>query len=285
VIQVTSQPLALWGATVKLENVHVARAAGANSVPAPTALVLVQSQGLEVRDSTLVAEPPLTASDATGARTIGIAWKLLDGQAPAGGAVQLERVGLWGRGAALHVAGRVRKIVCRNVLKVGPGVLVNLAAPTGRELALQFDGVTCRESGAVIRWNYTDAATLAKLRLRIDAKHCVFDLAARETALVEWAGAELPAAWERSIAWDGEGSLAPVNVAIAGCLNPADRSWQPLDAAKLALEGLLASPFEFAGPASLKPADSIVSTIDGPRLSSRVPGIQADEISAPPVAE
>ncbi|HVW01647.1 MAG TPA: hypothetical protein VHB77_14940, partial [Planctomycetaceae bacterium] len=217
--------------------------------------------------------------------TIGIAWKLLDPQDPAGGSILLECTGIWTRGAAVHVAGRVRKISCRNVLKIGPGVLVNLVAPTGREATLQFEDVTCRRSGAVLRWNYTDAQTLAKLRLRVEANHCVFDLAGQETPLVEWAGTELPATWERSLEWDGENSLAPANGAIAGHLNSADRTWQALDATKLALEGLLASPFEFAGPVSLDPADAVVSTIDGPRLSSRLPGIAADEISAPPRSE
>ncbi len=60
---------------------------------------------------------------------------------------------------------------------------------------------------------------------------------------------------------------------VAAWLSPAENMFKPIDSAALNVEGLVLAKFSFAGPISTRPADSQLTTWQGPRFSASSPGI------------
>src|SRR5207247_11261626 len=83
-----------------------------------------------------------------------IAWKLLDAADPRGGTGLIRNSLLLGDGPAVYLAQAARQLTCDNVLKAGPGPLVQLATASGAKskIVLKLSHSTTRTSGAIIRW-------------------------------------------------------------------------------------------------------------------------------------
>src|SRR5262249_49521944 len=205
-----------------------------------------------------------------------VAWKLLDQADPRGGSAAIRNSLLFGDGPAVYLSHAVRELNCDNILKVGPGPLVQLAAVprAQKNTLLHLVHTTCRRSGAVLRW-VVPSADSPHGRVLVEAGDCVFDLIAARAALFELAGSTPSDDWLASLRMLGEGSVAAPGLEIAAWVSIDDGRVTLLDASLLELEGILSAPFQFAGRATTIPADSQVREIEAPRRSGEPPGIRA----------
>lgn len=289
-IRVTREPLSVWATHVRLENVHLRSAAcfesdaPFSSNETPGALLLVQAQNLELHNCTFQTHPLDGRPAPAEAKPIAVAWKMFDPADPSGGMVEAENVVLAGRGPGLFVSGPVKQISCRNCLKLGGGVFLNLASAPKPDLDLlvKLTGVTCREAGSLLRWQDADRAS-AKSRIVVEAADCVFDLQTAGAALFEFAGATLRPNWQQAVQMLGEDSLASPGLAVAAWSQIPARAWKPLDADELELEGISTAAFEFAGPLSMAPDDSALQnqSFEAPRRSPHPPGITPTLLARP----
>jgi hypothetical protein len=196
--------------------------------------------------------------------------------------VEAEDVVIAGRGPGFFVSGPIKQIVCRNCLKLGGGVFLNLAAAPKPDLDLlvKLTAVTCRSSGSLIRWQDADRASV-KSRIVVEAEDCVFDLQRPEAALFEFAGTTLRPNWHQSVQMLGEGSLARPELPVAAWSEFPVRNWKELDPVELELEGISTGEFRFIGPLSLNPGDALLESSEAPRRSPNPPGITAALVHPP----
>src|SRR5204863_276490 len=154
-----------------------------------------------------------------------------------------------------------------NVLKVGPGPLVQLAAiPAAKTiLALKLNHTTTRVAGALIRWvlpadDTATAKTSARARgtIQVDANDCVFDIDSPHAALFELAGPQSRPEWLSSLRMTGEGSVTRPTLETAAWVSTLDGRLTTLENTTLELEGLIAGEYHFAGGISQEPAASEV---------------------------
>ena len=285
-ILVVDRPLKLCAEAVRITNVTIRTAAGSNlRPPRLNALLLVQAQELALENCTFSSGEfavPALAPDSSVAPPSGpalLAWKLLDPGEPRGGSGTIRNCLLRGDGPSLYLANAIRELDFENVLKIGPGPLVQLAATprANKGMRLNLAHTTCRASGAVVRW-IVPSAGRAGGRVLVEAADCVFDLVALHTALFELAGTEPRAELLRSIQMMGEGSVAGPGLEVAAWVSTETGRVTALDASSLALEGLLTIPLQFSGPAGVSPADSELREINAPRRSGEPPGIRAHEV-------
>jgi len=279
-IHVLEEPLAIWAAQVRLENIHV-RASRDEEAP-PTAarsLLLVQTQHLALHNCHLETGR-LPAGEGNAPRAAGraapiaVAWRMLDPTDQSGGVVEFENVLAAGGGSLLHVSGTARRIVLRNCLQLAGRLLVNLSGTSSKQLdlLLKLESVTCREGGALVRWHAPQ--DVSRHRLSIEADDCVFALA-DEAALFEFVTANSPEPLLSRVRMTGEGSLAPPGLTVAHWLNPATRTREPLESDELSLEGISTGEFAFRGGLTAEAADAEIDSYQAPRRSPNPPGIQA----------
>jgi serine/threonine protein kinase len=285
-IIVADRPLKICAESVRVENVTIRAASGALAHPPRlNVLILVQAQELSIEHCVFDSgESGPTESVEPATRSSGpalVAWKLLDQADPRGGSAAIRNSSLFGDGPAIYLAHAVQQLDCDNVLKVGPGPLIQLAAVprAQKNTVLHLVHTTCRRSGAVLRW-IVPSGDSPHGRVLVEAGDCVFDLIAARTALFELAGSSPSDGWLASLRMLGEGSVTAPGLEIAGWISTVDGRVTPLDASSLELEGLLSVPFQFAGRATTIPADSQVREIEAPRRSGEAPGIRASGLPA-----
>jgi serine/threonine protein kinase len=292
-IVIGDQPFKLCAESVRLKNV---RFVTGNTTPGRSenlrALIHVTSQILAIEgchfdSGGTVAASPVRAAPAVFAPSTGpalMAWRLLDTSDQRGGTATIRNSVLLGDGPALYLAHAVRKVTCDNVLKVGPGPLVQLAAvPEAKQtVALQLTHATIRAAGAVVRWVIpTEGLELEESNERIhggiqvEANDCVFDIDSPRAALFELAGAQPRPEWLRSLRMTGEGSITRPTLEVAAWVSTVDGRLTPLDGMPLEVEGLIAGEFRFAGEFPEQPAASEVRDSDAPRRSPSPPGVHA----------
>ncbi|MBI3861618.1 MAG: serine/threonine protein kinase [Planctomycetia bacterium] len=295
-IIVDDQPFKLCAETVRMKNVRIVTSSrAARRAVDLRALVRIESQGLMVercvfdsgdsRDKTHDSFPPGFAPP-TGPALI--AWKLLDTADQRGGTGMIRDSLLFGDGPAVYLAHAVRQLTCDNVLKSGPGPLVQLAAaPAAKsKTVLKLSHSTTRAAGAIIRWVVPGEEALksgspARLRgsIMIEASDCVFDVASPRAALVELAGtgSEPRPEWLQAVQMTGEGSVTRPSVETAAWVSTADGRLTPLEGTALSLEGLVAGDFHFTGASATRVVDCEVHDSETPRRSPHPPGIRAGE--------
>ena len=105
--------------------------------------------------------------------------------------------------------------------------------------------------------------------------------------MLQFVSTEHPREWLEMIELIGVGSLACPEAIVSRWVNPADGKATILDRAAgwdgeiVRLEGVLPSPFEFAGPISPVLADAVVKSHQVPRSSPGPPGIDATTLRLP----
>jgi hypothetical protein len=111
--------------------------------------------------------------------------------------------------------------------------------------------------------------------ISVEAVDCVFDLPGEPAALIQLVAWSISERLLSGIRVTGEGNVATPPLAGATLVTPDGSGSRRLNADAISIEGITSAPFEFAGPPTGRPADSTVrpGSITGPRLSSRVPGI------------
>lgn len=281
-IEIVDRPLKLCAESVTLRNVTISKGAADSAEQLPVkAVVLMQTQELTVEHCTLnsgfAPEPDEEASPDFAPPTgpALVAWRLLEPDDPRGGSATIHDSLLLGHGPAVYLGHAVRRIACENVLKIGPGPLVQLAAVSvGRkQVTVQLSRTTCRASGAVVRW-VVPTADPPRGGVRVEALECVFDLVSPGAALFELAGPAPRNEWLGKLQMSGEGSVASPGLETAAWVSTEDGKLTPLDASALELEGLFAAPLRFAGALSAAPADSVIRESEAPRRSTEPPGIR-----------
>ena len=292
-IVIGDQPFKLCAETVRLKNVRIVTAiqAGAKSLNL-RALVRVEAQSLSLEGCVFdsggsVASSPAREGQPIFAPPTGpalIAWKLLDTGDHRGGTATIRNTLLLGDGPALYLAHAVRQVSCDNVLKVGPGPLVQLAAtPAAKStLALKLTHSTTRAAGAIVRWVVPadDAAPARPSErhrgtIQIEANDCVFDIDSPRAALFELAGPQPRPEWLRSLRMTGEGSVTRPTLEVAAWVSTLDGRLTTLEGVPIEVEGLIAGEFHFTGEFPDQPAASEVHDSEAPRRSSTPPGIRA----------
>ena len=294
-ILIDDQPVKLCAESLRLKNVRIGILPGNSARPPKSkSLLLVQAQELIVDDCVFDgggppgisalgvsegnASPPVIAPP-TGPASI--AWKLLDAAEQHGGTATIRNTLLLGDGPGLYLAQAVKNVEFSNVLKIGPGPLIQLAGvPAVKStVTLRLVHTTCRASGALVRWMVTPEDQPSG-RILVDASDCVFDIVSRQAALFELAGDQSHSKgshpeWLRSLRMTGEGSLTRPNLEVAAWVSTIDGRVTPLESSTLEVEGLFAGAFRFAGESDQSPADSEVHDAEAPRRSSEPPGIRA----------
>ena len=209
-----------------------------------------------------------------------IAWKLLDTGDHRGGTATIRNAVLLGDGPALYLAHAVRQVSCENVLKVGPGPLVQLAAtPAAKSTStLKLNHSTIRAAGAVVRWVVpADEAGLAKTSeqirgsIEVEATDCVFDVDSPHAALFELAGPQPRPEWLRSLRMTGEGSVTRPTLEVAAWVSTLDGRLTALEGIPVELEGLIAGEFSLCGRVPRSSRRLRSSRLRCPRAHSHAP--------------
>ena len=318
-ILIDDQPVKLCAERLRLKNVRVGVRPGSSVRPPKTkSLLRVQAQELFVDDCVfdcvIDGDRSQVVSETGGSNAklsqpslapptgpASIAWKLLDASEQRGGTATIRNSLLLGDGPGLYLAHAVKNVEFSNVLKVGPGPLMQLAGvPAAKaSLTVKLMHTTCRRSGALVRWIVgPDGSPQGGLppggsphmglphgRILIEAGDCVFDVVSPQAALFELAGAgahsdpvhldRIGSAWLKSLRITGEGSLTRPELELAAWVSTTDGRVTALESSTLEVEGLFAGAFHFSGESAQLPADSEVHDAEAPRRSSDPPGIRA----------
>lgn len=297
VIVVADRPLELWAESVTLDNVHLRDArlrdmhlqADAN-VAATRALVVVRALDLVVAECSFGDAPsdaPRNTSSAANDRTMpppaAILWKGLDPRNAARTRIRVENTvfAMQSDGAAIDLATSPGAIAVDNCLARGGGPLVESRSlpAAGGDLRIAVRNVTLRDSAGLLR--VAAAPDRSGGRFLIDARDCVFDLAA-DGALFQLSPAASAAGIASEIEMTGEGSLISPRARIAaGHPRSVEPGGDALES-EIALEGLVAASFEFAGDDDSPGACGVISW-NAPRRSPEPPGIDPTALAIPTV--
>jgi hypothetical protein len=287
-IVIGSRPLKLCAESVRLSNLQIRSSPGRNGQPpALSALLLVQAQELTVEGCIIDSGLPHQIAPPSGAAPhyapptgpALIAWKLLDRREHSGQVATIRNSLLLGGGPGLYLAHALRLAEFENVLKIGSGPLVQLAASPVPQASveLRFTHTTCRSSGAILRWIVPEDGPLPG-RVLVDAADCVFDIASPRAALFELAGSKMRPEFLNLVRMTGEGSVAGPALEVAAWISSANGRVERLEASAVELEGIVSGPFRFSRNPSSQPADSEVESVETPRRTSEPPGIRASAL-------
>jgi hypothetical protein len=281
-ILIANQPCTIVADTLRIE--HVRFRIVSPSVR-PVALLRVTAQLVDMADCVLDSTDPRGDGSTSPSPISALAWQVADEGDARGGRLTVSDSVLSGAGPAIYVSGvkngirssGARTIALTNCLKTGAGPLFHLALPappqTGKRVQFQLQAITCRASGPLVRWDLP-AAWKQPGTMSVDAHDCVFDLAESTGGLFEFSAPGARSDLVSLLRMAGEGSVIREGVPVAAAIDAAAQSAVPLDELEFQIEGLSASPLEFAGPPSRRPADSRLLRFEGARRSGQAPGIQ-----------
>lgn len=269
-IVVAEESLRLSGLNVTLENVTLRRTAKPGTQVG--ALVLVESLNLTVRNVRLLTHS-LIPSEAGSQAPLSewpqaIGWRVADLSVAGAGECIWENVLVRGYGVGLDIRSGVRKLAFNNVLRLGPGVLVHLAPPAATPVTLECDWqhVTCRGAGSVVRWDVRRQHPTGN-QLVLRARGCVWDVLPNHGAVIEFIEPDSPEGWIATLNLDGDVCLKPAEALLLAQSTSVGNDWKALDDAQLQVEGLYTQEVRFVGPLSDRPAASVVKG-DVPRLQA-----------------
>lgn len=258
------------------------RAATRRSSP----MLAAQVQELTIRDCSfwgrsLVEAAPGEVESAPARAFDGVSWKPVDPQDHSGGVLLIRNTVFAGLRNGISLVGTPRTVEAENCLCLGHGAFASLAVVprAGRDVRLQLNQVTLRQAETLLRWMLPKDATPGG-GLRVEATGCVFDVAGSTAALFQFLSRQPPQRWLQSVQMTGEGSLVDPQIVVAAWIPPGSESASVLDPRAALIEGLLASPFEFAGPLTPEPADSVLASYQAPLRSSAPLGIDSGRLPA-----
>ncbi len=313
-VVVSGQACSVVAGDLTVENVHFRIAA--NVKEHPHVLLDVHAQNLIVRKCSFDAQssqpsnragnediPAWARDDAhatspggqpNSVRATAIRWKAVDPQDQSGRLISIRNSVFRGEAGAIQLAGGALKLELENCLKLGPGALVSLAAggAEGRSPVIALNHVALRDASSLLEIGLSSAGgSGSDEKISVEADDCVFDLTGAHPAVcrITASAQQLQAAGPK-VDVIGEGSLVQGGgkVAVAVWHNPDDGSMQQYESESIVVEGIFAVAFEWSGPASAKPADSVVKAFQVdrvPRRSLVPPGIDATVLPAPNVGD
>jgi len=289
-IVVTSRPVQLDARELTLQNVrfHWDPIPGAPQKTPLGALVLVQSQELTIVDCEFVVRPPgQQANRRVAGRVFSVAWRRLDPIDRSAGRVSVHGSVFVGGDGAIHSVSTPRSLDMSNCLLLGgSGALVSIATdiPAGREFPISLRNVTLRGAEALLRLRIPDDSRKFG-RVALVADDSVMHLEGANAALFQIIGEQSPDVFPRLITMTGQGSLADADVRVARWLHKGSPKADPFEPQTIEVEGVAATPFQFVGPATARPADSAIdpSSYQAPR-TGRPPGIVSAELDGKPAA-
>jgi hypothetical protein len=255
---------------VQIENIHF-RSIKENPSPETQPLVRVTSSSLILRNCGFQLAEASSGHISSGSQT-GVEWQHIDPANPASGRVGFENCVFVGAGNGCRLQSWPSQLAVKNCLKTDAGVLLDFGAegPPPPHLQLNLSQLTLRGAGGLLRCDLGPKA--GSTSWLIQAEDCVFDLHAGPSAVFQSAG-DSPGRFFQRMQLQGRHCLLNESAAVAGWWNPSSKELQPLDSSSLSIEGLVLARLIFAGPQNHRPADSELTTWQGPRFSSKVPGI------------
>lgn len=273
VILVRDQPLRFRAEQLILENIEVrddrtgAASGAADSGGQP--LLVVDAQSFALRDCGF-----LMAGEAS---IPAIEWSPIDPESAEPQRTVIAATRFQGAGVAVRALGRPSTITFECVLKVGPGALLEIVSPPDGDLAprIALTHTTLRDAGGIARIVSPSGGPsgLSGFQLPLTLEGCVLDISPGSAALIEFAGEAPPRDWDRRLRIGGENTIVRPGTPIAGLWPDTTGAWRELSAGGVAIDGLLADDFGFAGPPDADPAHSAVSRHRGHGRSLQPPGI------------
>ncbi len=160
-------------------------------------------------------------------------------------------------------------------LHLGPGPLVQLTRCPGADepLAVNLERSTIRGANAVLECRYRKVIA-NPAAVSLESRDSVF---AGDGALLAFEGPDPSEDWLPAFRWRGQGSVLEDRMAELRWRDPRGTE-QPLDNARLSIEGLVRSALEFAGPPGAGPAASRLIRCQAPLRSAELPGIQGSAL-------
>ena len=274
------QPAALTAPQVVLENVVIRRSTAATDATSLPATLVISSQTLQISGCRLedgALRPASAAATETSRSAPLVTWRPLDPQAPRGGWIAIVDTVHVGPESALRLESAAAQVEVTNCLALASAALLELHGdtPPGRGLRLRLERTTLRGGGSLVRWHVPEQRRATPSAISVEAVDCVFDLSGEPAALFQLVSRSISGRLLNGIRVTGAGNVATPPLAGATLVAPDGSGFRRLDADVIPIEGITSAPFEFAGPPTGQPADSTVraGSISGPRLSSRIPGI------------
>lgn len=242
----------------------------------PKSLLQVQSQQLKISDCRWTG-PSSGEDEADGCSAI--VWKPGDRRDPQSGQIEFERVVFQGAMHGLACPLAPRSVLLRQVWKSGWGSLLDVEhAASTQDLKLKLEHVTLRDSQALLRCAGPLIEHRSASLIEIELINSVFALEST-SALVELSGPAVRPDWAEAIRISGDGSLLSPDSVLITQQDAESQLNSPLESEELQVEGLIVDEFEFAGPRSPNPHDSVVVKSRAPRRpGTPMPGIDADQL-------
>lgn len=251
---------------------------GSIQEPNETALVICLAQrlgilGCQFRD---------VSKHAVG-RHHAVAWQVMNEQDAVGRELFVQDSSFHTEGDAVLLGSDVRLMRIRNTLKTGAGYLFQQTQPmtTATKLQVELSRVTLREASGLTRMA-VQQRSLGEVILSV--RDSVFQLAESAEGLlvfdsptrIDWqvCRCELLGIASR---FDADASVPVVKQLLSGELANLEKHG-------IVMEGLIAGPVEFAGTDLSRPEASMVVDVEGPRLSSLMPGYQLPGSELPALA-
>lgn len=279
-IVIDSAPLKISAESIRLENVRLRNIASETGHTSAGSLVLLQTDRLDVsrcefHTHALDSLPSETITPAArlSIKPIALAWRNLG--TSAGGMIRLRDTQFVGVGTALHMASAPQSLQTKNCLRLGGGTMfvLNSPPPAGSLLTVQLTSVTCRDSGPLWNWRFSDKDSRPG-KVQINATNCVFHAADQQTALFEFLGEDVRNDWSELVALNGVDTIIRPQTRLATWLNRQTAQLTPLADEMLYVEGVFAVPYTFRGDLTNRPADSELDEIKASisRRSEELPG-------------
>ena len=281
-IVIADRALSLWAERIELSHVRFTRQPSAKN-PA-SSLLLADCQHLEITNARF--DQVVDDLPATQRRGAALAWRAQESRSRRDTQVMLRNVVFSGAKPAVYLDSSPSRFAAENVLKVGHGDFLQLSDSGTSTWACDLRRVTLRGTGPLLRcWTTSETAPLS--RLTLSAAGCVFDLdrprdrstsEATRPALVAWMSNRLPSNWTAAIDWQMEGILVSPDIDVIARVDPTSGRRTPIDESRLSIDGLVSAQFEFAGPVSPQPTDSVLKSSDAPRADATPLGIDASRL-------
>lgn len=264
--QVTSSELFLKNITVRYADPN---SDAAQSTAVPNSLLTIQTQNLALDNVTLIG-PDASHPGICHA----IAWQMSDLYDQTGGNCKVTNSSLQTPGSAVLVQHHFGNISFANTLHHGRGALVQMPGPIlpSRGLTVKLAQSTLREVGCLLRLDNLNPRELQGL-VQIELQNSVIDVASSQGAMFLLTGNESPLELLKLINVTGRGSILAPETPLAMWFDSHNRQLQPLKDTTLQIDGLMTTTYAFADPAGQRKSDSILISLDGPRMGSTLPGI------------
>ncbi len=279
-IVVGADSLTIRADQVLIENVRFRREQSATSTSKPASddvMLDVHSHDLVVANSAFARECEATVSRPL-QQSLGpaIQWQLQNAHSRIRSYVHFRNLNLSNCATAIRLQSCPAVLLSENCLQIGGESHIGIrgAIPTGDRFRISIVRSTIRGSQSLVR-NVSHGFERHRGHVLVEASDSVFDFATPGGSFFDFVGTDMPADWMRSMEVQGSGSLTVPGVSIVTKSHPEMSDVETLDSGEMAVEGLLTANFEYVGPPTTDPANSMIADHDAVRRSTDMPGIDA----------